>query len=128
MIERFDGVAAEEAEHELASGSEHPRELGNRRCYRIGLVVDGGEPGEDAIEFPVCFVDGVNASNTEWDAGVCRPGVLDEGGHEIDAPGLEPALSQVVRPVARAASGVQDPPPDALRPGIDELSVGRMHC
>ena len=86
VIERLEGVPAEEAEDELPARPEDACELSNRHRNRVGFVVNRGEPREHAGEGPIGFVDGVDASNVEPDARVGRPGVIDERRYEGPYP------------------------------------------
>lgn len=71
MVERLDGVCrVEVAQQQGAARPQDPRELSNRRRDARRVVVDGGEPRQDAAEFVVRFFDRLDAAVVESHAGI----------------------------------------------------------
>lgn len=127
VLEGFARSSVEVTEHELSSRPEGACELGDRRADGRRLVVDGREPGEDAPEGSVGGIDVVDALKAEPDAGVGRPGVLDERRHGVDPMDVQSELRQIVRPVTGTAASVEDAAAQVCRPRVNELTVGGMY-
>lgn len=124
VVERLDGVCRiEVAQQQGAARPQDPRELSNRRGDARRVVVDGGEPRQDAAEFVVRLFDCLDAALVESHAGIGCARVLDEVRDEIDAPDGEAEPGEMVGPVPWAASGIEDRAVDGLCPGFDEVQV-----
>ena len=132
MVERLDGLCrVEVTQQQSAARTQGSRELSDGCEDARRIVVDGGEPRQDAAEFVARFFNRLDAAMVESRAGIGGACVGDEVRDEIDAPDVATEPDEVVCPVARAASGVEDRAVDGLRPGFDEVPVAGMngiHC
>lgn len=78
VVERLRRVGVEVAEEQRTTGPQHARELGERRGDLPWRVEDRREPGQDAADRGIRFIDRLDALDVEPDARVGPAGVVDE--------------------------------------------------
>lgn len=127
VIEGLDRAAVEVAEQQGPAGLKNPRELSDRDRDVQRFVVNGREPGQDAAQSVVGFVDRVNAPKPERHTWIGSPRVFDEFRNQVDPADVGTASREKVGPVPGSAPRVEETPGYRGRPCLDEVDVGVMH-
>lgn len=126
MLEGFDLLAVEEADHESSVVGQRRTKGAENVCEGVRFVVDQGVPSEDPAEGTGRQVEVAHRAYGEFDIGPVRAGALDERGYQIDSGCVKSEIRQVSGQVAGSAADIENCAVTAPEVPFEESEIVRM--